>query len=112
MIRARQGRCRWDLKTRTPGGVTDSSVRLKNIMFVCLLLASSHTNKWFPCTPAIITTTQQGFHSGAQWHAACMVCCVVQEVKLYSPGKQKHAESRLPTAEEKKILCAVHLATL
>lgn len=80
-------------------------------MFVCLLLASSHANKWFPCTPAIITTTQQGCHSGAQWHAACMVCCVVQEGKLYSPGKQKHAESRLHAAE-KKILCAVHLATL
>lgn len=67
-------KCGGDLKNQTPGGVTDSSFRLKNIMFVCLLLASSHANKCFPYTPAIITFTQQGCHSGTQCHAVIMVC--------------------------------------
>lgn len=69
-------RRRWDLKNQTPGGVTDSSFRIKSIMFVCLQLASWHANKWFPCTPAIITSAQQGCHSGTHCHAVSIVCCM------------------------------------
>lgn len=43
-------------------------------MFVCLLLASSQANKWLPYTPAIITFTQQGCHSGT--HAMLWARCV------------------------------------
>lgn len=45
-----------------PGGVKPPSFRMetKRIpMFVCLLHGSSRGNKWFPHTPAVITSTQQ-----------------------------------------------------